>query len=287
VQFLEQAALIFPDARKVLLTAYADTEAAISAINKVGLDYYLMKPWEPPEDNLYPVLDGLIEDWVANVRRPFEGIRIVGTMWSSNSHELKDFLARNAIPYQWLDIEHGGEAHKLLELAGMDDKKVPVLFFQDGSVLIQPMLKQVAEKAGLRIQAEKPFYDLIIIGGGPAGLSAAVYASSDGLKVLLIERQAPGGQAGNSPKIENFLGFPSGISGGDLTRRAVAQATRFGTEILTTQEVTCIRSEGNTKTIVLAEGTELSAKVVLIATGAWFQTLRLAGTERWTGAGVY
>ena len=287
VQFLEQAAQLFPDARKVLLTAYADTEASINAINKVGLDYYLMKPWDPPEEHFYPVLDGLLEEWRTNVRLPFEGIRVVGAMWSPESHEVKDFLARSSIPYRWLDIERDEEARRLLASAATDDLKVPVLFFPDGSMLVQPDRQEVVRKAGLRTQAEKPFYDVIIIGSGPAGLSAAVYASADGLKVLLIERHAPGGQAGNSPKIENFLGFPSGISGSDLTRRAVTQARRCGAEILTAQAVTGLRSEGNTKIITLADGSELSAKIVLIATGTWFRILDLPGVERWNGAGVY
>jgi thioredoxin reductase (NADPH) len=287
IQFLEKAIQFFPDARKVLLTAYADTEAAINAINKAGLDYYLMKPWNPPEEHLYPVLDGLLDEWRTNVRPPFEGIRVVGTLWSPTCHDLKDFLVRNSIPYVWLDVERDAQACRLMEAAAIAKLAVPALFFPDGSVLVQPTLQQVAEKIGLSTHAGKPFYDVIIIGAGPAGLSAAVYASFDGLKVLLIERQAPGGQAGNSPKIENFLGFPSGITGRDLTRRAVTQARRFGAEMLTTQAVTRVRSEGNTKIVTLTDGSEVSAKIVLIATGAWFRTLNLAGTERWTGAGLY
>jgi thioredoxin reductase (NADPH) len=288
VQFLEEATKIFPDARKVLLTAYADTEAAISAINKVGLDYYLMKPWSPPEENFYPVIDGLLEEWRVNVRQPYEGIRVVGALWSPACHEMKDFLGRNSIPYLWMDIERDEEAKRLFESVTQGkEPDMPLLFFPDGTVLVQPTRQQVAEKAGLRVRAEKPFYDVVIIGGGPAGLSAAVYASGDGLKVLLIERSAPGGQAGNSPKIENFLGFPSGISGGDLTRRAVTQARRFGAELLTACAVESIRSEGNSKIVRLTDGEEISAKIVLIATGAWFQTLQLPGIERWNGAGVY
>jgi thioredoxin reductase (NADPH) len=287
VQFLEKARLSFPEARKVLLTAYSDSEAAIQAINKVSLDYYLTKPWEPPQEHFYPVLDGLLEDWAANVRLPFEGIRVVGALWSSTCHEIKDFLARNSIPYQWFDIERSEEASLLLKSANAEAEKVPVLFFPDGSSLVTPSFHQLAEKVGLQTKPERPFYDVIIIGGGPAGLSTAVIASSDGLKVLLIERQAPGGQAGNSPRIENFLGFPNGISGGDLTRRAVAQARRFGAEILSTLEAERIRSEGNTKVVVLSDGSEISAKIVLIATGSWFRTLDLPGIERWNGAGVY
>jgi thioredoxin reductase (NADPH) len=287
VQFLEVALKDFPEARKLLLTAYADTEAAIYAINKVGIDYYLLKPWIPPEEHFYPVIDGLLEEWKLNVRMPFEGVRIVGTQWSPACHDVKDFLARHAIPYRWLDIERDAEARTLLESANLDLARVPVLFFPDGTRLVEPTLAQVVDKIGWHTQAEKRFYDVIIIGGGPAGLSAAVYASFDGLKVLLIERQAPGGQAGNSPKIENFLGFPNGISGAELTRRAITQARRFGTEVITAQDVKQVRSEGNTKTVILSDGTELTSKIVLIATGAWFRTLDLPGIERWQGAGVY
>ncbi len=288
IQFLEQARLVFPEARKVLLTAYSDTEAAIQAINKIGLDYYLTKPWDPPEEHFYPVLDGLLDDWKANVKQPYEGIRVAGTLWSSACHEVKDFLARNSIPYQWLDVEHDEDASRLVESACKEaTHTIPVLFFPDGSTLISPTYHQLAEKVGLQTRAEKPFYDVIVIGGGPAGLSASVIASADGLKVLMIERQAPGGQAGNSPKIENFLGFPNGISGGDLTRRAVTQARRFGAELLSTQEVKCIRLEGNTKVVTLSDGSEVSAKIVLIATGAWFRTLVLPGADRWNGAGIY
>ena len=287
VQFLERVNGIFPDARKVLLTAYADTDAAITAINEVDLDYYLMKPWDPPEEHFYPVLDGLLDDWRTNVKLPFEGIRVIGAMWSSASHEIKDFLARSSIPYQWLDVERDKEASQLMSALAGDDMEVPVLLFPDGEALVQPTPKQVAEKAGLRTKAENPFYDVIVIGSGPAGLSAAVYASADGLNVLLVERHAPGGQAGNSPKIENFLGFPSGISGGDLTRRAVTQAKRFGTEVLTAQSVERVRIDGSTKVVTLSDGSEVSSKIVLIATGAWFRLLELPGVERWNGAGVY
>lgn len=287
VEFLIRAAQVFPEARRVLLTAYADTEAAIGAINKAGLDYYLMKPWDPPEENFYPVLDGLLEEWQSHTRAPFEGVRVVGGLWSPDCHGAKDFLARHSIPYQWLDVDRDPEAARLLAAAAVDATQTPVLFFPDGSLLIRPSLPAVAEKVGLRTHAENPFYDVIIIGGGPAGLSAAVYAGADGLKVLLIERQTPGGQAGNSPKIDNYLGFPSGISGSDLTRRAIAQARRFGVEILTAQDVRQVRCAGQARQVTLADGTELSAKIVLIATGAWFRTLDLPGIERWNGAGVY
>jgi len=287
VEFLEQANGIYPDARKVLLTAYADTDAAISAINDIDLDFYLMKPWDPPDEHLYPVLDGLLDDWRTNVKLPFEGIRVVGAMWSSASHEIKDFLARSSLPYLCLDVERDEEAQRLMATLGGDALKIPLLQFPDGEVLIQPTTLQVAEKAGLRTKAENPFYDVVIVGSGPAGLSAAVYASADGLNVLLLERHAPGGQAGNSPKIENFLGFPSGISGNDLTRRAVTQAKRFGTEVLTAQSVEDLRIEGSTKVVSLSDKSEVSAKMVLIATGAWFRLLDLPNIDRWNGAGVY
>lgn len=287
VQFLEQALKLYPDARKVLLTAYADTEAAINAINRVGLDYYLMKPWDPPQDNLYPVLDSLLDDWRNNVKLPFEGIRICGALWSPESHDVKDFLGRNAVPYQFLNIESDTAARDMAARANAGAVRVPTLFFPDGSALVAPTPEQLAHKVGLRTQASRPFYDVVIIGGGPAGLSAAVYASADGLKVLLIERQAPGGQAGNSPKIENYLGFPGGISGGDLTRRAVAQAQRFGAEILTLRSVNALRAEGHTKIVTLDDGSEIAAKIVLIATGQWFRTLPLPGIEKWHGRGVY
>lgn len=287
VQFLEAAIKDFPLARKVLLTAYADTAAAIDAINKVGLDYYLMKPWDPPAEHLYPVLDGLLEDWCANQPAQFDGIRMIGALWSSACHDLKDFLGRNSIPYRFLDIDVDTAARDLVMQANNGEVCVPTLIFSDGTTLVNPSAQQVAEKCGLLTRAMRPFYDVVIIGGGPAGLSAAVYASADGLKVLLIERQAPGGQAGNSPKIENYLGFPSGISGADLTRRAVAQAQRFGAEILTTRSVTGLRAEGNTRIVTLDDGSEIASKIVLIATGQWFRTLPLPGVEKWHGAGVY
>ena len=287
IQFLELAIKIYPDARKVLLTAYADTEAAISAINKVALDYYLLKPWDPPQENLYPVLDGLLEDWRANTRLPFDGIRLVGAQWSSATHDIKDFLARNQIPYYFVDVDKDAAARAIAEAKSAGVLQLPTLYFSDGSELIQPTTQAVAEKCGLRTRAEKTVYDVIVIGGGPGGLSAAVYASADGLKVLLIERQAPGGQAGNSPRIENYLGFPTGISGGDLTRRAVTQARRFGTEILSTQTVTAIRAEGSLRIVTLADGSELSSKIVLIATGAWFNILPIESARRFNGAGIY
>jgi thioredoxin reductase (NADPH) len=287
VQFLEKAREIFPDARKVLLTAYADTEAAINAINVVGLDFYLMKPWDPPQENLYPVIDSLLQDWRVNVVLPYDGIRICGTLWSPKSHDIKDFLGRNQVPYLWVDVEQDAQTRKMVESVNNGELRVPTLFFPDGTFLVEPNQQELAVKVGLRTHADQPFYDVVIIGGGPAGLSAAVYASADGLRVLLIERNAPGGQAGNSPKIENYLGFPAGITGTDLTRRAVTQATRFGAEILSTVEVTKIRAEGNTRIVSLSDGSEISCKMVLIATGAWFRVLPLANASKFYGAGIY
>jgi len=287
VRFLEQAMPLHPQARKILLTAYADVDSAIDAINKVDVDHYLTKPWDPAEQFLYPIIDELLDEWRTTVELPFEGIRVVGAMWSPECHEIKDFLARNALPYRWLDIERDDEAKALMASVSVDADQVPILFLPDGGVLIHPKPEEVAERTGLQTQAEQPFYDVIVIGSGPAGLSASVYASADGLRVLLAERHAPGGQAGDSPKIENFLGFPSGISGGELTRRAVIQAKRFGTEILTTQEAINVRVEGDVKIVTLDDNAEVSARIVLIATGAWFRLLDLPAAKKWTGAGVY
>jgi len=287
VQFLEQARALFPEAKRVLLTAYADTEAAIYAINQVDLDHYLMKPWDPPEERLYPVLDELLEDWKAHARLPFEGIRIAGTLWSLPTHQVKDFLVRHQLPYQYLDVESDAQARALVEAHNQGLLRIPTLFFPDGSTLVEPTLQQVAEKAGLPTEAQMGFYDLIIVGGGPAGLSAAVYASSEGVDCLLIEKHAPGGQAGSSPKIENYLGFPMGVSGGDLTRRAMTQARRLGAEIITAQEVTAIRLLDRYKIVTLANGTEIACHALLLATGAAFNTLKMPGAAQLTGAGIY
>jgi thioredoxin reductase (NADPH) len=287
VEFLEEAIRIYPQAKRVLLTAYADTQAAIDSINEVGLNYYLMKPWHPPEERLYPVLDELLEDWKIHVRLPYEGIRVAGTLWSLTSHQVKDFLTRHQIPYQWLDIEKDTNAHQLVEGVSSEVTKLPVIFFPDGKVLIDPDMKELAEKVGLQIHAALPFYDLIIIGSGPAGLAAAVYAGSEGLRCLVIEKAAPGGQAGSSPKIENYLGFPTGISGDDLTRRAVSQAKRFGVEILSAQEAKRVLVKDEYRIIQLADETEISCHAVLIATGASFHTLRMPGADALTGAGIY
>jgi thioredoxin reductase (NADPH) len=288
VEFLEQAIKIYPQAKRVLLTAYADTQAAINSINEIGLDYYLMKPWHPPEERLYPVLDELLEDWKVHVRLPYEGIRIAGTLWSLSSHEVKDFLTRHQIPYQWLDIEKDSSVRRLVEGVSADTStKLPVIFFPDGNILIDPDLKILAEKVGLQTRADLPFYDVVVIGSGPAGLAAAVYAGSEGLKCIVIERAAPGGQAGSSPKIENYLGFPTGISGDDLARRAVSQAKRFGVEILSAQETKKVILKNSYRIVQLTDGSEISCHALLVATGASFHALKMPGADALTGAGIY
>ena len=286
-EFLDEARKIFPEARKVLLTAYADTAAAIASINSIGLDYYLMKPWHPPEQNLYPVLDDLLGDWMSTVQMPFEGIRVAGTLWSARSHAVKDFLARSQIPYQWLDIEQNAEARALVEAAKQEKYRLPVIFFPDGTILIDPDLTALAEKAGLRTQPTLPYYDLIIIGAGPAGLAAAVYSASEGLSTLLIDKETTGGQAGTSSRIENYLGFPAGVGGADLARRATTQATRLGAEILTAQEVTGVRVDAVYRYVTLANGQELSCRALIIASGASSSLLNVPGAEAVTGAGIY
>jgi thioredoxin reductase (NADPH) len=287
VEFLEEAIEVFPDAKRVLLTAYADTEAAIRAINEVGLDHYLMKPWDPPEEHLYPVLTDLLDDWQASFAPPFEGIRVVGHQWSAQSHQIKDFLSRNLVPYQWLDVEIDEEGRHLLELSGSDGSQLPLVLFPEGSSLAQPTNARIAERIGLKMRPGLPFYDLIIVGAGPSGLAAAVYGASEGLSTLLIESEAPGGQAGTSSRIENYLGFPSGLSGGDLTRRAVAQASRFGAEILTPLDATGIRVGDPYRFITLTDGSEISCHALLIATGVSYRKLDVPGVKRLTGAGVY
>src|SRR5687768_11819746 len=287
VEFLEEAIQVYPQAKRVLLTAYADTQAAIDSINEVGLDYYLMKPWHPPEERLYPILDELLEDWKIHVRLPYEGIRVAGTLWSLSSHQVKDFLTRHQIPYQWLDIEKDSNARQLVESISSEEIKLPVVFFPDRKTLVQPDLKELAEKVGLQTRAALPFYDIVVAGSGPAGLAAAVYAGSEGYRCLVIERSAPGGEAGSSPKIENYLGFPTGISGDDLTRRAVSQAKRFGVEILSAQEAKQISVKDTYRIIRLSDGAEISCHALLIATGASFHTLKMPGAAELTGAGIY
>ena len=286
VEFLEQAMEIFPETKRVLLTAYADTNAAINAINKAKIDYYLSKPWNPPQELLYPVLNDLLETWQGSFRQPFEGIRIVGSRWSSKSHQVKDFLARNHISYQWINVE-SDEALRLLTYARCDTQYLPLVLFPDGTYLIEPTNIQIAEKVGLRTHAQMPFYDVVIVGAGPAGLAAAVYAASEGLDTLLIEREAPGGQAGTSSRIENYLGFPVGLTGGDLAKRATAQAQKFGVEILSPQEVIGVRLQNQYRFVTLANGSELSCHALIIATGVSYRRLTLPGSENLIGAGVY
>jgi thioredoxin reductase (NADPH) len=286
-EFLADARKLYPEARKVLLTAYADTEAAIESINTIGLDHYLMKPWDPPEQTLYPVLDDLLSDWLATVPLPYDGIRVAGTLWSPSCHRVKDFLARNRIPYQWLDIEKDAGARELVEAIPSGQRRLPVVFFPDGGVLVEPDNRAVAEKCGLQTQATQPFYDVIIVGAGPAGLGAAVYGASEGLRTLMIDKEATGGQAGTSSRIENYLGFPKGLSGADLARRATAQAQRLGAEILTAQEVTGVRVEDPYRFITLSDGTELGCRALVIATGVSVRTLNAPGVEALTGAGIY
>jgi thioredoxin reductase (NADPH) len=286
-EFLDQARVVFPDARKVLLTAYADTEAAISSINTIGLDHYLMKPWDPPELNLYPVLDDLLSDWEALALVPYEGIQVAGTLWSASSHHVKDFLSRNQIPYKWLDIENNSEALAMVEGVQDESHRLPVVFFPDGSTLIDPDMRSLASKAGLVTEAKEPFYDMLIVGGGPAGLAGAVYGASEGLRTIMIEREGVGGQAGMSARIENYLGFPKGVSGANLARRAVTQAKRLGAELLTAREVTGIRVEDPFRYAKLDDGSELTCKAMVIASGVNVRELDVPGAERLTGTGLF
>jgi thioredoxin reductase (NADPH) len=290
VTFLQEGMRIFPDAKRALLTAYADTNAAISAINEANINYFFMKPWDPPSDHLYPQLDDLLDDWRASYRPAFEGIRVLGTRWSPKAYELRDFLARNRVPYQWIDVEASAndpETKRLLEALGPEAANLPVVLFPDGSKLLECVPAQVAQKVGLRTRAQTNFYDLAIVGGGPAGLAAAVYGASEGLHTVIIEREAPGGQAGMSSRIENYLGFPTGLSGGDLARRAVVQAQRFGVEILSPQEALSVRIEGPYRFIKLADGNEISCHALMIATGVQWRRLEAPGVDRLQGAGVY
>jgi len=287
-EFLTAATKFYPNARKVLLTAYADTQAAIDSINTIGLDHYLMKPWDPPEQNLYPVLDDLLEDWAATVDVPYDGIRVAGTQWSASSHVVKDFLSRNQVPYHWLDIEKDSEAKVFVEAANKNGHvRLPVVFLTDGKTLLAPTQSELADAIGMHTQAAQSFYDLIIVGAGPTGLGAAVYGGSEGLRVAMIERAAPGGQAGTSSLIENYLGFPRGLTGADLARRASAQARRFGVEMLTPQEVVRVHVDGPYRSVELTDGTKLSAHALVIAPGMSVRQLEVPGAEKLTGVGVY
>ena len=289
VTFLSQAMELYPDAKRALLTAYADTNAAISAINEVNIQYFFLKPWDPPADNLYPALDDLLDDWRASYTPPYEGVRVLGTRWSPKCYDLRDFLARNRVPYQWIDVElsaNDPEVQQLLASLGPEAVNLPVVLFPDGTKLLESTPGVVAQKVGLRTRAETDFYDLAIIGGGPAGLAAAVYGASEGLHTVMIEREAPGGQAGLSSRIENYLGFPSGLSGADLARRAVVQAQRFGVEILS-QEAISVRLEGPYRYVKLADGNEISCHALLVASGVQWRRLDVPGIDRLQGAGVY
>lgn len=287
VEFLQKAKEIFPEAKRVLLTAYSDTDAAIKAINNVRLDYYLMKPWEPPEEKLYPVLDELLEDWQSTYSPAFEGIKILGYQWSPKSHKIKDFFSGNLIPYQWIDIESHPDAEKNLNEHNIDKKELPAVICEDGSILKDPTPAEIGEMTGMNSSADKKIYDVAIIGAGPAGLAAAVYGGSEGLNTILIEKRAPGGQAGTSARIENYLGFPNGLSGSELSRRAIAQATRFGVEFLHPHEVINITLKGNYKILTLSNQEKINARSVIISTGVEYRKLEAEGINNFTGAGVY
>ncbi len=287
IELLAASLDLVPDARRVLLTAYADTEVAIRAINEIRLDQYLQKPWEPPEERLFPVLDDLLSDWRATFRPPFEGIRLVGHRWSARAHEIKDYLARNLVPYRWVDVEADTEAARLAAAAGVDAGRDPLLVFPDGSHLLAPSNAEIADRLGLRTRPDLATYDLVIVGGGPAGLAAAVYGASEGLRTLLVEREAPGGQAGTTSRIENYLGFPSGLSGADLARRAVAQATRLGAELLTARDATALAIEDRYRLLTLDDGSRVSCEALIVATGVQYRRLDVDGIDPLVGVGVF
>jgi thioredoxin reductase (NADPH) len=290
VEFLQQGMKVFPKAKRALLTAYADMNAAISAINQANINYFFLKPWDPPSEHLYPQLDDLLSDWQATYRPAFEGIRVLGTRWSPKSYDLRDFLARNHVPYQWIDVEiseNDSETKRLMEALGPEAANLPIVLFPDGTKLLESLPADVAAKVGLRTRAQTDFYDLAIVGGGPAGLAAAVYGASEGLKTVMIEREAPGGQAGMSSRIENYLGFPAGLSGNDLARRAVVQAQRFGVEILSPLEVVGVRLEGSYRILKMADGNEISCHALMISTGVQWRKLEAEGIDRLQGAGIY
>ncbi len=287
VAFLEQANEIFPDSKKILLTAYSDIDAAIKAINTVKLDYYLLKPWHPPEEKLFPVINDLLNEWQRLYKPDHEAIRILGFQWSPKTHSLKEFLSGNLVPYIWMDIEHHEEAEKYLLSAKLSKSNLPAVILKDGTVLVDPSLTELAEKVGLQQKASKEIYDVLIIGAGPAGLAASVYGSCEGLRTILLERSNPGGQASSSARIENYLGFPMGLSGSELSSRAIAQTLRFGTEILTPCEVKNITVNDGYKITELIDGSIINSKAVIIATGVAYKKLEIPGIDQFTGAGVY
>jgi thioredoxin reductase (NADPH) len=286
-EYLVRAREVVPSAKRVLLTAYADTEAAIQAINEVSLDYYLLKPWDPPEEELFPVVEDLLTAWDAGAALESGGVRLIGHRFSRDTHDLRDFLVRNRVPGRWLDIERDAEARQLLRVAGVDDARLPVALLEDGSVLERPTVLELAERLGVVGQPAAEHYDLVIVGGGPAGLAAAVYGASEGLKTIMVERDAPGGQAGQSSRIENYLGFPAGLSGSDLARRATDQARRLGAELLTLQDTTGLRVEGSGRIVELSGGDSLSASSVLVASGVSYRQLDVPGFAQLTGSGIY
>ncbi len=285
VEFLERSRTVYPDARRVLLTAYADTEAAIKAINTARIHYYLNKPWDPPEEKLYPVLSDLLDDWKAGYRPAFGGLRVVGHRWSARDHEIRSFLTSNHVPYRWLDIS-SDEAMKLLDGRAVEPEQLPLVVFPDGTIAMAPAPEELAQRVGLRVQASQAFYDMVVVGAGPAGLAAAVYGASEGLKTVVIEPEAPGGQAGTTSRIENYLGFPAGITGADMGRRALIQATRFGAEFVT-QRATGLRLDGQYRYVTLADGREVSSHVVILCPGVQYRKLGVPGSEQLTGRGIY
>ncbi|CAN5154555.1 FAD-dependent oxidoreductase [soil metagenome] len=287
IELLERVVELDPEAKRVLLTAYADTDIAIRAINEANLDYYLLKPWDPPEERLYPALGELLDDWWAAYRPPFEGIRVLGHRWSRVAHEIRSFLVRNLIPYEWADPAHDPQAAQVLAQAGLDGGQLPVVVLSDGDLLARPSPAELAERVGLHTRAELPSYDLVIVGTGPAGLAAAVYGASEGLKTVVVDNLAAGGQAGTSARIENYLGFPRGLSGAELTRRTVAQARRFGAEMLVPVEAASLQTRDGYKIVGLADGSQLNARALIIATGVSYRRLPVAGLDDLVGAGVY
>jgi thioredoxin reductase (NADPH) len=286
-EYLVQARKIVPDAKRVLLTAYADTEAAIAAINEVALDYYLLKPWDPPEEQLFPVVEDLLTTWESGAALESGGVRVVGHRFSRESHDLRDFLVRNRVPARWLDVERDGEARELLQVTGVTAERLPVVLLEDGSVLERPTILELAERLGVAVAPAKDHYDLVVVGGGPAGLAAAVYGASEGLRTVMVEREAPGGQAGQSSRIENYLGFPAGLSGSDLARRATDQARRLGAELLTVKEAAALRVEGAARLVELSGGGVLSASCVIVASGVSYRQLDTPGFPELTGSGIY